>query len=279
MLTKVAEGVLVHQSELLQNNTAVVRGSAGVLIVDAGITGEEMVCLANDLRELGQPVVAGFSTHPDWDHVLWHAELGDAPRYGTAGCAAFMRDLLSNADWKARAAEGLPPEIAEETPLDLFGLITGLPAGTERIPWDGPDVRIIEHPAHAPGHAALFIEDRGVLVAGDMLSDVFIPMLDDFSATNDPVEDYLTGLRLLEGVADAVDAVIPGHGSVGGAGQARARIELDRAYVHALRDGDDPDDPRIGPSAKPGWEWVSDIHAGQARSVARSREHDATPGE
>ena len=92
MLTQVAEGVLVHQSELLQNNTAVVKGTGGVLLIDAGITGVEMACLADDLRELGQPVVAGFATHPDWDHVLWHAELGEAPRYGTARCAAFMRD-------------------------------------------------------------------------------------------------------------------------------------------------------------------------------------------
>ena len=181
MLTQVAEGVLIHQSELLQNNTVVVQGRAGVLLVDPGMTGDEMACLANDLRELGQPVVAGFATHPDWDHVLWHAELGEAPRYGTARCAAFMRDLRSDADWKARVAEGLPPEIAEDVPLDLFGLITGLPAGTAQIPWDGPRVRIIEHPAHAPGHAALLIEERGVLVAGDMLSDVFIPMLDDFN--------------------------------------------------------------------------------------------------
>ena len=41
MLTQVAEGVLVHQSELLLNNTAVVQGRAGVLLIDAGITGEE----------------------------------------------------------------------------------------------------------------------------------------------------------------------------------------------------------------------------------------------
>ena len=119
-----------------------------------------MACLANVLDALGQTVVAGFSTHPDWDHLLWHAKLGDAPRYGTARCAASMRDLLSNADWKARVAEGLPPEIAEEIPLDLFGLITGLPAETAQIPWDGPQVRIIEHQAHAPGHAALLIEER-----------------------------------------------------------------------------------------------------------------------
>jgi len=278
VLTQVAEGVLVHQSELLQNNTVVVQGRGGVLLIDPGITGDEMACLANDLRELGQPVVAGCATHPDWDHVLWHAELGEAPRYGTARCAAYMRDQLSNPDWKARAAEGLPPEIAEETPLDLFGLITGLPAGTAQIPWDGPMVRIIEHPAHAPGHAALLIEERGVLVAGDMLSNVFVPMLDDWNSTNDPIEEYLVGLRLLEGVADDVDVLIPGHGSVCGADQARARIELDRASVQALRDGQAPDDPRIGPSAKPGWEWVSDIHEGQAQSLARRRERDRTPG-
>ncbi len=277
MLTQVAEGVLVHQSELLQNNAAVVQGRAGVLLVDPGIQGSEMACLANDLRESGQPVAAGFSTHPDWDHVLWYAEFGEAPRYGTARCADSMRDLLSNANWKAQVAEALPPEIAEEVPLDLFGLISGLPAGTEQIPWDGPRVRIIEHPAHAPGHAALFIEERGVLVAGDMLSDVFIPML-DLNDTADPIEDYLIGLRLLEGVADDVDVLIPGHGSVGGAEQLRERIDQDRAYVEALRDGREPDDPRIGPSAKPGWEWVSDVHAGQAQRLAERSERDATPG-
>jgi glyoxylase-like metal-dependent hydrolase (beta-lactamase superfamily II) len=276
MLTQVAEGVLIHQSELLQNNAVVVQGWTGVLLIDAGITDSEMVCLANDLRELGQPVVAGFSTHPDWDHVLWHAELGEAPRYATARCAADMRDLLSNADWKSRVAEGLPPEIAEEIPLDLFGLITGLPAETAQIPWDGPQVRIIEHQAHAPGHAALLIEERRVLVAGDTLSDVFIPMLDLSAA--DPIGDYLAALRLLEGVADDVDVFVPGHGSVGGADQVRARIDQDRAYVQALRDNQVVSDPRIGPSAKKGWEWVSDVHAGQLQQLAKKREHDGTPG-
>ena len=276
MLTQVAEGVLIHQSELLENNAVVVQSWAGVLLIDAGITDSEMVCLANDLRELGQPVVAGFSTHPDWDHVLWHAKLGDAPRYGTAHCAASLRDLLSNADWKARVAEGLPPEIAEEIPLDRFGLITGLPAETAQIPWDGPQVRIIEHQAHAPGHAALLIEERRVLVAGDTLSDVFIPMLDLSAA--DPIGDYLAALRLLEGVADDVDVFVPGHGSVGGADQLRARIDQDRTYVQALRDNQVVSDPRIGPSAKHGWEWVSDVHAGQLQQLAKKREHDGTPG-
>jgi glyoxylase-like metal-dependent hydrolase (beta-lactamase superfamily II) len=276
MLTPVAESVLVHQSELLQNNAVVVQGRAGVLLIDPGIQGSEMACLANDLRELGQPVVAGFATHPDWDHVLWHAELGEAPRYGTVRCAAFMRDLLSKADWKARVADGLPPEIAEEIPLDRFGLITGLPAGTAQVPWDGPSVRIIEHPAHAQGHAALLIEEHRVLVAGDMLSDILIPFPDLDAA--DPIEDYLVGLRLLEDVADDVDVLIPGHGSVGGADQVRARIEQDRAYVHALRDGHAPDDPRIGPKATFGKDWLPGVYEWQLQQLAQRGEREGTSG-
>lgn len=272
MLTQVADGVLVHRSELLRNNTVVVLGAAGALLVDPGLTGEEIACLAADLADLDRPVVAGFATHPDWDHVLWDDVLGAAPRYGTDRCAAAMREFRADPDWRARAAEGLPPEIADEVPLDLFGLLAALPAGTDRIPWDGPVVRIIEHPAHAPGHAALLIEERGVLVAGDMLSDVFVPMLDDVRGDSDPVADYLVGLDRLAAVAGEVDVVVPGHGSVGRDREVRARIELDRAYLAALRDERAPDDPRIGPAVEPGWEWVADIHAGQVERVRAHRE-------
>ncbi|MFI6511564.1 MBL fold metallo-hydrolase [Streptosporangium sp. NPDC050855] len=276
MLKQVAEGVLVHESEFCQSNAVVVHGRAGSLLIDAGVQDHEMACLADDLSDSGRTVVAGFSTHPDWDHLLWHARLGTAPRYGTARCAAAVRDQLSDPNIKADITEHLlETGIAEKVPLDLYGLITALPGETARIPWDGPEARIIEHQAHAPGHAALFIEERGVLVAGDMLSDVLVPML-DLDGTADPIEDYLAALRLLEGVADRVDAVVPGHGSVGGADQVRARIEQDRAYVLALREGRAPDDPRIGPSARPGWEWVSDVHDGQTRRLAERDDRGGT---
>lgn len=264
MLKHVAEGVLVHESEFIQSNSVVVQGRDGVLLIDPGITGEEMASLASDLRELGQPVVAGFSTHPDWDHLLWHPDFGDPPRYGTARCAASIREVLAHADWKDQVAEGLPPEYAEDIPMDLLGLITGLPAGTARVPWDGPTVRIIEHQAHAAGHAALLIEERGVLVAGDMLSDILMPFL-DLQAAN-PLEDYLEALRLFDSVADAVDVIIPGHGSVGGAEQFRARLTLDRAYVQDLREGVASDDPRVGPSAP--LEWLPDVHNWQVQALA-----------
>jgi glyoxylase-like metal-dependent hydrolase (beta-lactamase superfamily II) len=274
MLRQVAQGVLIHQSEFMQSNAVVVQGRAGVLLIDAGVRGAEMACLASDLSDLGQPVVAGFSTHPHWDHLLWHASLGAAPRYGTARCAATVRDRLSDAGAKARVAGLIPPDIVEQVPLDLLGFITGLPAEAAQIPWDGPQVRIIEHQAHAPGHAALLIEERGVLVAGDMLSDILMPLL-DLSSSADPIEDHLAALRLLEGVADDVDVFIPGHGSVGAADQVHARIDQDRAYLHALRDAHISDDPRLGPSATFGKDWLPGVHERQLQHLA---ERDWTPG-
>ncbi|MEO3934583.1 MBL fold metallo-hydrolase [Micrococcaceae bacterium Sec7.4] len=268
MLKQIAEGVWVHQSEFLQSNSVIVQGRAGVLLIDPGITRGEMADLANDLRELGQPVVAGFSTHPHWDHVLWHPDFGDAPRYATARCAAPIQDLLSQPDWKARVAGVLPPDFAGEIPMELLGLITGLPADAAQLPWDAPRVRIIEHQAHAAGHAALLIEDRGVLVAGDMLSDILMPFLDLRAA--DPIADYLAALLLFEGIAGDVAAVVPGHGSAGEAEQLRARLKQDRAYVDALRDGAEPDDPRLGPSAP--LEWLAGVHQGQVQQLAQRNE-------
>jgi glyoxylase-like metal-dependent hydrolase (beta-lactamase superfamily II) len=269
VLNQVADGVLIHVSEFCQSNAIVVRGEAGVLLIDPGVHGDEMVCLTKDVSDLGQTVVAGFSTHPHWDHLLWHAGFGDAPRYATGLAAITAKERLAGGIDARRF--GIP----EQVPLDLLGLITGLPAEATHIPWGGPDVRIIEHRAHAPGHAALLIEERGVLVAGDMLSDVFMPML-DLNGTADPIGDYLTALQLLEGLAGEVEVIVPGHGSVCGADELSARIGLDREYLRALRDGDDFSDPRIGPSAKPGWDWVSGVHDRQLANFARAQQQERT---
>ncbi|WP_253891295.1 MBL fold metallo-hydrolase [Actinokineospora diospyrosa] len=266
MLTQVAEGVLVHESEFLQSNAVVVQGRDGVLLIDPGVHEHELVALARDLRELGQPVVAGFSTHPHWDHLLWHADLGAAPRYGTARCAATARARLSGPGWQDRVRGVVPADIVERLAWDLLGDITGLPAGATHVPWDGPAVRIIEHDAHAAGHAALVIEERGVLVAGDMLSDVLVPML-DLSGAEDPVGDYLAALVALEGV-EGVGVVVPGHGGVGGA--VVERVERDRAYVVGVRDGvrdGAVEDSRVGPGAKAGWEWVGGVHERQVAAL------------
>ncbi|WP_230120033.1 hypothetical protein [Arthrobacter sp. Bi83] len=37
-------------------------------------------------------------------------------------------------------------------------------------------------------------------------------------------------------------------------------------------------DPRVGPSAMPGWDWVGGVHARQLQQLARRNQRDGTPG-
>lgn len=259
MLTQVAPGVSIHTSDFIETNTIVVQGPSGVLLVDPGIHGHELACLVKDLA--GESVVAAFSTHPHWDHLVWHPELGTPPRYATALAADTARARLANGIDTKRF--GIPDDV----PLEFLGDIEGLPGGATTIPWDGPTVRVLEHKAHAPGHAALLVEGARVLIAGDMLSDVLLPMLDLMGAA-DPIQDYLDSLELFESVASEVDVVIPGHGSV--TSDLQSRIDQDRAYIESLRDGREPVDSRID-SPRVGYEFVRDAHAGQAQRLAADR--------
>lgn len=267
---QVADGVFVHQSEWSQTNTVVVQGAEGVLLVDPGIHEPELLDIASSITELGQEVVAGFSTHPHWDHMVWHSSFGSPRRYSTLACADSARQRLSG-DIDLRKF-GVP----EDVPLELLGKIEGLPDGAVELPWGGPRVRIIEHRAHAAGHAALQLEDARVLVAGDMLSDVLIPMFDLMGAA-DPIGDYLAALDLLDGIAGDVDVVVPGHGTVGNAAELRERLAMDRSYVEALRDGRVPTDPRIGPDAGSAGEWATSVHEMQLGRLEQLRGHGGTP--
>ena len=139
MLNQVAEGVLVHESEFFQSNAVVVQGRAGVLLIDPGIHGAELVCLANDLGALGGPVVAASPRIRIG--ITCSGTPSSATRRVTARRARrpWSKAFLSNPNWKDDVAEELPPEAAEDIPLDLLGLIAGLPAGATRLPWDGPE--------------------------------------------------------------------------------------------------------------------------------------------
>jgi glyoxylase-like metal-dependent hydrolase (beta-lactamase superfamily II) len=266
MLKQITEGVWVHVAEFLQSNALVVQGKDGLLLIDPGITSDEMSTLAKDIKQLGRPIVAGFSTHPHWDHLLWHAGFGDVPRYCTQRAAEEIRDFFSNPEWKTQAERMLPEDIAQQIPIDdLFGKTTALQAGTTELPWDGPKIQVFEHQGHATGSAAVLIKERGVLAAGDMLSDILIPFL-EFDA-EDPTKDYLAALDMLEGLADDIEIFVPGHGSVGDADAMRARIKQDRAYVQALRDGGGSEDPRLidGPCK----DMLASVHKWQTQQIAQ----------
>jgi hydroxyacylglutathione hydrolase len=250
---EIAPGVLVATAELLTcTSTVVVGNDGGCLLVDPAVSVADLTALAADLRDAGLRPVAGFATHPHWDHVLWSRELGDAPRYAAADCVRIMRDeRASHAAELARTAPGHD--------MDLFGRLVALPTGATAVPWDGPDVEVLVHNGHAPGHCALVVRQAGVLVAGDMLSDIEIPLLD--TVEHDPLGDYLTGLALLAAVP-GVRWLVPGHGHVGDAAEFRRRVEADQLYLAQLAAGESFDDPRATV------EWQQTVHAEQLQVVA-----------
>jgi hydroxyacylglutathione hydrolase len=88
-LTEVAPGVLVATSGYAMTTSTVVVGSArGCLLIDPAVTAADLAALAGELAALGLRPAAGWSTHPHWDHVLWSAGLGDAPRYAAPAAVA-----------------------------------------------------------------------------------------------------------------------------------------------------------------------------------------------
>jgi hydroxyacylglutathione hydrolase len=253
-LTEIAAGVFVATSEFMVTTTTVVAGPGGsCLVIDPAVTVAELTALAAALDARGMRPAAGWSTHPHWDHVLWHESLGDVPRYAApAAAAAAGRD-------PGRGA--MIEELEQSAPghdLSLAGRLVPLSAGT--VPWDGPTAEVIVHDGHAPGHGAVFLPDSGVLVAGDMCSDVEIPLLD--MRARDPLGDYRAGLSRL-GAVTGVRRVVPGHGQAGDAAEFRARLSADSAYLDALTRGQPFDDPRITE------DWLRASHEEQARYYRR----------
>jgi len=237
---EVAPGVFVATAEMYVTTTTVVAGADGAcLVIDPAVTVADLGALAAWLSGRGLRPAAGWSTHPHWDHVLWSGSLGGAVRYATRRAAEVA----------ARDRPGLVSGMEEAAPghdLALFARLA--PLDGAEIPWPGPRAAIFAHDAHAPGHGAVFLPDTGVLVAGDMCSDIEIPLLGLEPAETDPIGRYRHGLDVLAGV-EGVRIVVPGHGHVGDAAEFRRRVAADTAYLDAVQAGRDVTDGRLTAAA------------------------------
>src|SRR5580658_9135509 len=216
MLTEIAAGVLVATSDWCVTTTTVVAGAdGGCLVIDPAVTVADLAALAAGLDRRGLRARAGWATHPHWDHVLWSSELGDAPRF--AAPAAVAKAHAERAQLLEQAAHDAPGHDPA-----VFGRLTALPPGVLAIPWAGPDAQVIIHDAHAPGHGAVFLPGTGTLIAGDMLSDIEIPLPD--LAGPSALGDYRTGLDRLAALAGQVRQVVPGHGHIGDGAEFDRRL-------------------------------------------------------
>lgn len=231
-LAEVAPGVWVATSRrYATTSTVLLDGLGGAVVIDPAWDPDELAAIPADLAELGVRCVAGLATHEHYDHVMWHPELGDVPRWSAPGTVAHLsqeRDALL-----APLADYLTPDL-----IAIAGVLVPLPG--ELLPWDGPSARCLVHDAHAPAHLALLVEESGVLIAGDMLSDVELPMPASDDVT---LERYLTGLERLGASVGQARLVVPGHGTP--SRDPMARLDADRRYLEDLISDRVSSDPRI----------------------------------
>ncbi len=212
-------------------STVLLDGRGGALVVDPAWDPDELAAIPAALVERGVRCVGGVATHEHYDHVLWHPDLGSVPRWATARTVA---DLASDRDrLLAPLAEFLSPDL-----IDVAGRLDVLSTAT--VPWHGPEARVIVHDAHAPGHLAVVVEARGVILVGDMLSDIELPM----PASEDVTLDrYAEGLECLRASVEAAEVLIPGHGTP--TRDPVGRLAADLRYLDDLLCGRLSDDPRI----------------------------------
>lgn len=256
-LTEVAPGVWVATAARWRTtSTLVVDDDGACLVVDPALTPAELRGLVAAVRTRGWSARAGFSTHPHWDHVLWSQDLGEVPRLASPEAVAHLTAALPAVRQEA-------DETAPGHDHRLTGALEPVADLAVALPWGGSaEVRLLPHRAHAPGHVALLLSAAGVLVAGDMLSDVEVPLLD--LAAPHPVEEHHAALDLLEDEAAGaqVRVVVPGHGGVGDARELARRLTADRRYLDALDAGREPRDPRLDDP------WVRQEHDRQRAALS-----------
>lgn len=236
-MIEVADGVLVATSRVMSTTSTVLHGDGEALLIDPAWMPDELDALADALDARGLRVIGGFATHAHHDHLLWHPRFGTAPRWASQATATLARH--ERAALVAALGADFPPAL-----VDLMGRVEGVDAAIPpaSIP-PGFELEPVVHDGHAPGHTALWLPAQRVLIAGDMLSDLELPLPFD----PDDLPAYVAALDVLEPYVAQAEVVIPGHGTPGS--DATRRLAADRRYLTDVIAGRTPGDPRL---ANPG---------------------------
>ncbi len=197
-------------------------------VIDSPILPDELEILPALLEQARFPAPSGLlATHADWDHLLARLAFPEA----TLGCAVTsaerMRSTPGAAQRELRAFDE-QHYVSRRMPLAL-GAVQALDApGSCEI---GPH-ELALHPAegHTSDGMIVWIGWAGVLVAGDYLSPVEIPVLGEGSS----MDAYLATLERLRPLVSAAKHVVPGHGQVLDPTRAATVLEEDSAYLRAL---------------------------------------------
>jgi glyoxylase-like metal-dependent hydrolase (beta-lactamase superfamily II) len=233
------EDVIVVISRAYQTTCTLVRSQTEAFCIDSPVFPDELEIVPAVAQQAGFAVVGRLATHADWDHLLGGYAFPEAPLGAAETSVARLRNEIGAAQRELRAFDD---ELYVERPKPLA---LGGGGSMQQLPVPGHvgvGERELElHPAdgHTADGMAIWIPWAGVLVAGDYLSPVEIPMLSPGGSAT----AYLATLRRLQALVAQADHVVPGHGEPLDAARAAAILREDRAYVEALLE--DPDAARL----------------------------------
>jgi glyoxylase-like metal-dependent hydrolase (beta-lactamase superfamily II) len=221
--------VLVATSEVWQTTCTAVRNGGEAFVIDSPVYPDELELLPT-LMQQAQFIPKGLLvTHGDWDHLLGRlafpgAALGCAETTAarlTAEPGAAQRELRAFDD-EHYVERKSPLSLGQVQPLPVPGHLEVGDAELELHPTEG----------HTADGMAIWIPWAQVLVAGDYLSPVEIPMLSETGSR----DAYVATLRRLETLVEQAEHVVPGHGAVMEGARAAAILREDVAYLEALPD-------------------------------------------
>ncbi len=187
---------------------------------------------ARDARARGLSPLSGLlATHADWDHLLGRIAFPGAA-LGVAETTAAR--LTAEPGVAARKLRTFDEEWYVDRPGPLsLGQVQALPV-PGRCEIGETDLEL--HPAdgHTADGMAIWIGWARVLVAGDYLSPVEVPMISDGGSR----DAYIATLRRLEPLVDAAAHVVPGHGEAIDGARAAAILREDLNYLAKLPDAE-----------------------------------------
>ena len=221
------EDVIAVTSRAYATGCVLVRSGAEAFCIDSPIFPDELEILPAIAAQAEFNVVGCLATHADWDHLLGAYAFPEAPLGAGETTAARLINEPGDAQRRMRAFDD-EFYVTRPKPLSL--------SGSQQLPVPGHvDVgeRSLElHPAdgHTPDGTAIWVPWARVLIAGDYLSPVEIPMI----SRGGSVTAYMATLRRLEPLVEQADHVVPGHGGPIDGVRAAAILREDLAYLEAL---------------------------------------------
>jgi glyoxylase-like metal-dependent hydrolase (beta-lactamase superfamily II) len=196
---------------LWQTNAVSVRVGATTVLVDSPVFPDELAALPRpDLL---------VTTHAHFDHVLAPSAFPDLDLHAGPSTLAELR---------AHPGETLAG--LRESDAELYVERPAEPDLTRLAPLPDGLFETCEAGGHAPDGTALFAEEHALLLPGDYLCEVEIPLV---SQAGSP-EAYLATLDRLTPFVRRAERVVPGHGPPLERRRALELLDLDRRYLEAL---------------------------------------------